>query len=140
LLRIDGRCVDFTQERFCFHKLGRIDSPNPVTRVKGLITVEKSFRDFHLSTNLSNLLLQAGAEPVLLRGEITGFRIFDIDEGSPYQALGLQNEDEIRSLNGVLLTDLAKTIQLLESLRTQDHIDIEAVREGKRLAWSIKFL
>lgn len=76
-------------------------------------------------------LVTAGGRgvPVAEPGIDHGFKLYAIRPGSAYAALGFQNGDVVRAING---TELAETVQILELVaRSNRQITIDIVRRGQ---------
>lgn len=98
-------------------------------RRKGKIAMTAAYRDKLIKEDLAKVLMQATAEPHLENGQIVGFRMSQIDEGSIYAKAGIADGDIITSINGQELNSVAGTISLLHSLKNSDTVDVE-VRRG----------
>lgn len=92
--------------------------------------VDGRYRDRLIREELPNILMQASSEPVVINGEITGFRIFQFDQNSIFHKLGLQDGDVVREINGIPLTNVAKTIQFLNGLREENRVQVNVQRNG----------
>lgn len=102
-------------------------------RVKGKITMTALYRDKLVKEDLAKILMQATAEPYMENGQIVGFKMSQIDEGSIYNKAGVANDDIITSINGQDLSSVAGTIQLLQSLKGADSVELELRRGGQTL-------
>lgn len=98
-------------------------------RVKGKIAMTGAYRDKLVKEDLAKVLMQATAEPHLENGQIAGFKMSQIDEGSIYSKAGVANGDIITSINGQELNSVAGTITLLQTLKNADSVEVE-VRRG----------
>lgn len=67
--------------------------------------------------------------PVLGQGEQSGFRIYAIRPGSAYAALGLEDGDVIRAINGTPLASADQALELVAGSATQ--ITVDLVRGGQ---------
>jgi len=99
-------------------------------RIGTKIEVDGRYRDRLIRDELPNILMQASSEPVVVNGEITGFRIFQFDQNSIFHKLGLQDGDVIREINGIPLNNVARTIQFLNGLREENHVQVNVLRNG----------
>lgn len=100
-------------------------------RVKGKIAMTAAYRDKLVKEDLAKVLMQATAEPYLENGQIVGFRMSQIDEGSIYNKAGVANGDIVTSINGQELSSVAGTITLLQTLKNADAVDVEVRRGGE---------
>lgn len=99
-------------------------------RLGNKIEVDGRFRDRLIKEELPNVLMQASSEPVVINGEITGFRIFQFDQNSIFHKLGLQDGDIVSEINGIPLNNVARTIQFLNGLREENHVQVNVNRNG----------
>ena len=95
------------------------------------ITMSKDYKARLLGPEFTKVLQDAKASPNLVGGKLRGFVLNRIRENSIYQKAGLQNKDVVEEINGIMLTDTAQTIKLLNSLRNEDEIEMRVVRGGK---------
>lgn len=100
-------------------------------RIGNKIDVDSRYRDRMIKDELPNILMQASSEPVVVNGEITGFRMFQFDEGSMFHKLGMKDGDVVREINGVPLNNVAKTIQFLNGLKQESNVQVEIMRDGQ---------
>ncbi len=89
--------------------------------------VDKAMADFN------NLLTQARAVPNTENGLPAGYKLFQIVPGSLYDKLGLQNGDVITGLNGQVINDPGKAFEMLNELKTANHLELQVKKEGKPL-------
>ncbi len=94
------------------------------------IEMSEGYRDRLLSSDFTKVLQDAKANPNFVDGQLQGFVLDRIRENSIYEKAGFQNGDVIEEINGVPLTDTAKTIQFLNTLRGEKEIDIRIKRGG----------
>jgi type II secretion system protein C len=99
-------------------------------RSKGKIKMTGMYRDKLVKEDLAKVLMQATAEPYMEGGQIVGFKMSQIDEGSIYQKSGVANGDIITAINGQELNSIAGSIALLRSLKGVDHVDVDVRRDG----------
>jgi type II secretory pathway component PulC len=103
-------------------------------RIGTKIEVDGRYRDRLIREELPNILMQASSEPVVINGEITGFRIFQFDQNSIFHKLGLQDGDVVREINGIPLNNVARTIQFLNGLREENQVQVNVLRNGSPVA------
>jgi len=82
--------------------------------------------------NMGQILTQARALPYMEQGKTVGFKISEIQAGSIYEKIGLQNGDVIQKVNAQEVDDPAKFFQLYQGLRTERNISIDLIRNGAR--------
>jgi S1-C subfamily serine protease len=74
------------------------------------------------------------AIPVLDAGEQSGFKLYAIRPGSAYAALGLEDGDVVRAING---TQLASSEQILELVaRSTGQITLDLLRHGQPMIFN----
>ena len=100
-------------------------------RANGKITMTNAYRDRIVNQDLSKILMQATAEPVISGGIILGFKLYQIESDSIFAKGGLHDDDIITSLNGKKLSNVADAITTLKNLKDSPSIDIELIRNGK---------
>lgn len=81
--------------------------------------------------NLGQLFTQMRAIPNLAGGQTDGFRLSEIQGGSLFQQMGLQNGDVVTSINGQPLNDPTQAIALFNTLRNASNISMEVERGGQ---------
>lgn len=80
--------------------------------------------------SFAKVLQDAKATPNIVDGQIRGFRLTRIREGSVYQKAGFQNDDVVEEINGEPLTNVAAAIRLLQSLRNESQVEVMVNRGG----------
>jgi general secretion pathway protein C len=63
-------------------------------------------------------------------GKIDGFRILDVVDGSLFTKLGIKNGDIIKSVDGDPVDSPAKAMDLYNSLRNKQQVQISMDRNG----------
>jgi len=81
--------------------------------------------------NLGQLFTQMRAVPNLAGGQTDGFRLSEIQSGSLFQQMGLQDGDVVTSINGQPLNDPTQAIALFNTLRNASNISMEVERGGQ---------
>ncbi len=102
------------------------------------ITVSTDFRTKLLTNDLSKVLQDAKADPNLVGNELQGFRLTRIRKDSIFEKLGLQNDDVVREVNGVTLSDAAQSVKLLNSLRGESEVEFRVERGGKPMTFNLQ--
>ena len=92
--------------------------------------VDKAMSDFN------NILTQARAVPNFENGVASGYKLFQIVPGSIYDKLGLQNGDTITGLNGTPINDPGKAFEMLNELKTANHLDLQIKKDGKQMTYT----
>ncbi len=94
----------------------------------------EEYRKKMLEKDLPKIMMQAAAEAeVDANGNVLGFRLEEIENGSMYAKAGLQDGDVIRSINGEDLNSAQGAIKTLNSLRSASSVDFEIVRGGQAI-------
>ena len=94
--------------------------------------VKKSFIDSTLS-NLNAVATQARIVPSFKNGVANGFKLFSIQPGSLYSAIGVQNGDVIQRINGYEINSPDKALEVYQKLRESPHITIDIDRNGQSI-------
>lgn len=84
----------------------------------------------HSVNNLSQLLTQIRAIPNIQDGRTNGFALSEIEPGSVFDEMGLEEGDVLRMVNGQTITDPAQAMQMMNSLRYSSQISIQVLRDG----------
>ncbi len=120
-------------------KIGRVDnSKTPVNysedgfeRKGNKAVASESFRQRMLTDGLAKALQDAKAVPHTEGGEILGWKLTKVREGSIYRKFGIENNDIIKEINGVPATSAPKMIRFLNKLKTAENYEIVVERNGK---------
>ncbi len=107
-------------------------------RIDNEITMTESYRHNLLTKQLTNVLYQAMALPRVVNGKIKGFQISEIEAGSIYEKVGIQNNDVVTKINDAPLNDMSKTIALLNTLRDDQQVTFEVERGGQKKTYYLK--
>ena len=113
--------------------MGESASPGPdgVQKVAdNRYEVKKKYIDDTLS-NLNNVATQARIVPSFKNGVANGFKLFSIQPGSLYTAIGVENGDVIQKINGYEINSPDKALEVYQKLRESSHITIEIERNGQ---------
>lgn len=81
--------------------------------------------------NFDTLIREARAEPEFQGGAFAGFRLKEIKPGSFYEKIGLRVGDLIQGANGEKITDIARAMQLMNSVSTMSSLKLSINRSGK---------
>ncbi len=94
----------------------------------------EEYRKNMLEKDLPKIMMQAAAEPeVDANGNVLGFRLEDIENGSVYAKAGIQNGDVISAINGENLNSAQGAIKTLNSLRSASAVEFEVIRGGQKI-------
>jgi general secretion pathway protein C len=97
-----------------------------------LYTIDKQVIDGALS-NLNNLATQARMVPSFRNGVANGFKLFQIQPGSLYSSIGIENGDVITKINGYEINSPDKALEIYQKLRDAAHLTIELDRNGQNV-------
>jgi len=92
--------------------------------------LDKSVIDGALN-NLNTLATQARLVPSFKNGVANGFKLFQIQPGSLYSAIGIENGDVITRINGYEVNSPDKALEVYQKLRESAHVTIELERGGQ---------
>jgi len=81
--------------------------------------------------DLNKMAVQARIVPSFKNGVANGFRLFSIQPGSLYSAIGVENGDVIQRLNGYELNSPEKALELYQKLKEAGHVTLEMERQGQ---------
>jgi general secretion pathway protein C len=84
----------------------------------------------HSIGNLTELLTQIRAIPNIQNGKTNGFALSEIEPGSVFDEMGLEEGDILRSVNGQQMTDAGQAMQMMSALRSASQISIQVLRDG----------
>ncbi len=108
-------------------------SPDSVKKVSdNRYDVKRKYIDETLS-NLNNVATQARIVPSFKNGVANGFKLFSIQPGSLYSAIGVENGDVIQRINGYEINSPDKALEVYQKLRESSHITIEIERNGQTI-------
>lgn len=95
-------------------------------------TVDRATVDSNLK-NMGSLLTQMRALPNIENGKTDGFKLSEIQQGSLFQQMGLQDGDIVKNIAGQDINDPMKALELLNVLQNQQSITMQVVRNGQPL-------
>jgi type II secretion system protein C len=101
-----------------------------IERKGNVVRVTSTLREFVSGPSLSKILMQAAAVPQYSNGELRGFGLFEIEKDSIFEKVGFLNGDVIMSINGQALNNVGQAIKVLHSLKTENEVEVELVRNG----------
>lgn len=102
-------------------------------------TVDRATVDHNLQ-NMGSLLTQMRALPDIQNGKTDGFKLSEIQQGSLFQQMGLQDGDVVTTIGGQAINDPMKALELLNVLQNQQSVAIQIMRNGQpmNLNYSIR--
>ena len=81
--------------------------------------------------DLNQIATQARIVPSFKNGVANGFKLFSIQPGSLYSAIGIENGDVLQRVNGYEINSPEKALELYQKLRESSHVTIELERNGQ---------
>jgi type II secretion system protein C len=84
-------------------------------------------------SNMTSLFTQIRAVPNLQNGSSNGFRLSEIQPGSIFEQLGLQDGDIVTGAQGQQVNDPMRAMLLFSSLRNSSSISLSLIRNGSPL-------
>lgn len=102
-------------------------------RVGNRTLVDKAYKDEILKKELPKILMQAASEPVLENGKISGFRLFQFEQNSMYEKIGLKDGDIVTSVHGQPLNNVVRAVQILKGLQNQNQTKVKVLRNGEEI-------
>ena len=94
--------------------------------------IDKAVIDSSLS-NLNTLATQARLVPSFKNGVANGFKLFQIQPGSLYSSIGIENGDVITRINGYEINYPDKALEIYQKLRESSHVTLELDRGGQNI-------
>ncbi len=114
--------------------------PSPGGGMEGVRTVgpnqyqiDRSVIDSTLG-DLNKIAMQARIVPSFENGVANGFKLFSIQPGSLYSAIGIENGDVIQRVNGYEINSPEKALELYQKLRESQRVKIDLKRNGQTIS------
>lgn len=101
-------------------------------------TIKKTFLQDAMK-DISSLLTQARGIPINNPDGTVSFKIVEIQPGSVYSSLGIQNNDVITQINGRKIQNLNEVMSLFSKIVTLDKLNLTVNRGGEALPLDYKF-
>jgi len=102
-------------------------------RVGNKTLIDKAYKEEILKKELPKILMQAASEPVLENGKISGFRLFQFEQNSMYEKIGLKDGDVVVSVHGQPLNNVVRAVQILKGLQNQNQAKVKVLRNGQEI-------
>jgi len=109
---------------------GRLDGVRMLTDNR--YEIDKAVIESSLS-NLNSLATQARLVPSFKNGVANGFKLFQIQPGSLYSSIGIENGDVITRINGYEINSPDKALEIYQKLRESSHVTLELDRGGQNI-------
>jgi len=98
----------------------------------GQYAIERPYFENQLK-NISELLVQIRAIPNRAKdGTVNGFKVFQIQQGSMFNRIGLKNNDVIQQINGQALNSAETGLALFSALKHETHFAIDLLRNNEK--------
>jgi len=90
--------------------------------------------------NLPRLLTQARLIPNFSGGKADGFRLLNMQAGSFFTEIGLQEGDVLQRINGIEVNDPQNLLKAFQQLRNETAINVDLQRQAQpvTLAYEIR--
>jgi general secretion pathway protein C len=92
--------------------------------------IERNVLDSTLG-DLNKIATQARIVPSFKNGAANGFKLFSIQPGSLYSAIGVENGDVVQRVNGYEINSPEKALELYQKLKESGHVTIQLERGGQ---------
>jgi general secretion pathway protein C len=109
---------------------GQLDGVRKLTDTR--YEIDKAVIESSLS-NLNTLATQARLVPSFKNGVANGFKLFQIQPGSLYSSIGIENGDVITRINGYEINSPDKALEIYQKLRESSHVTLELDRNGQNI-------
>lgn len=91
------------------------------TETETVVKVTPEEHERIVDADLADVLMQAASEQVFDEdGDPVGFRLFEIDKGSPYDLAGLRDGDVVTHVNDVALQTPELAVQMLRAVQSEE--------------------
>ncbi len=117
-------------------------SPDPDTFAQGIKQTDQTTYEIQRTTidavlaNPMAVAKSARVVPAIKNGQPEGLKLYAIRPGSVWAALGLQNGDTIRAINGYELTSADKALEVYTKLRDAKQITVDVTRRGQPMMFN----
>lgn len=116
----------------------REDGMHRITRGDEIdIKITGAYRDNIIHNDLQKILMEAAATPHTKNNRIVGFTLSEITPGSIFEKAGFTNGDLIQSINSTPLNSPSTAIKILHSIKQDQSVDVELLRDGTAMTLSI---
>jgi len=112
-----------------------------VERCGDRIKITKKLYEYVTDENLPTVIMQAASEAVYdERGNIRGFGLYDMDTGSIFDLVGLEDGDVVIAIDGQPLDGVLESINLLKRTRAKKKFTVTLIREGQEKTFKIEVI
>jgi general secretion pathway protein C len=76
------------------------------------------------------------ARPFIKNGQFMGFRLLPGLDDQMFEQLGLEPGDVITQVNGIQLTDLQQSMNILQEILNADQVAVQVLRQGTEIPYT----
>jgi general secretion pathway protein C len=147
----DWRIVSISRGKVVLERRGRtesleIDYQGEATetqftrRLAGNKRVISKTAILNRASEMHKALSKIEVAPYHINGKVEGVKVRGIEPGGPIWEMGIKNGDVIRRVNGYLIDNAKKAIEVAKKLKRESEIKLELQRNGKieTLTYSIR--
>ncbi|MFW7380053.1 MAG: PDZ domain-containing protein [Oligoflexus sp.] len=109
-----------------------------IERQGNVLTVSGTVKNALIGENLSKVLMQAAAIPHTINGQLVGFQLLEIDEGSIFDIAGFINGDVITHINEKPINNAALAIRALNNLRQAEQVNFSYLRQNEERELTVR--
>lgn len=111
---------------------------NEINQEGNNFKIKKSYRDKMLQ-NIGEILTQARAVPIKNADGTLSFKMVEVQPGSLFAQLNIQNGDVINSINGKKYNNINELMALFGQLKNNDSYEISVQRDGTEQTFNYNF-
>jgi type II secretion system protein C len=117
---------------------GSLPAPAPSeAETKADVTLTRADLEARLDREMSRLMTETTLIPVTSRGQVSGFTLSRIPEGTILETLGLRAGDVLVSVNDTPIDSFTTLVGLWPRLQTTGSVRAQILREGKPVDISV---
>ena len=113
-------------------KSGNSSAPKGIKKVSANKYILDRKEVDRLSGDMSQFMTQVRIVPNIVRGKASGYKLMNVKKGSLVEAVGLQNGDIVKEINGKPLDKPEAAFGAYQQLKDDGKFVIEIERKGKR--------
>jgi len=134
VLRVDGKDQVLEMNP---QGTGDVQQSVPLQQETALPTDEPNW-DERSSLGYAQAMLKVRLKPFIQDGNQEGFEVKSIHGDSPLKAIGLENGDIIKSINGEPIDSDLDILQIYDAINNGDSYTVSVVRDGQPITLSYK--
>lgn len=102
-----------------------------IERVGDNVLMTRQLRDYISNDNLATVMMQAASEAYYdAEWRLMGFRLLEIERGSIYDIVGIENNDIITHINGIRLNGVLIAFTMLKNVKDSDSFTFTYLRDN----------